>query len=667
MPDWSYRTFFRPLMFKLPPETARDFTLRLFGGLGRSLFGAFVIRTFGHMELSPLLEGKLGGVPIRYPVGLSGSLDMHGYAERGLAQIGFGYAEVGPVTLEDRSACLRIDRDVSRETLIYSDSGASDGVQRIEARLKRSRTKQPRFIRLRSSDDSSPSAIPDELAALAIRLTPYASGWFVELPAFCWQEGEKLPTELLEGIYSRLAAVRSELPILLCLPLELSQAHLEPLLGELKKQPWNGVVIDDAIRTERGFEIGPEGKGHALRLLEQIRPRLSPGLTIVCKAGVNEPQDALDLMEAGADCVQLHAGLVYSGPGLPKRVNEAVLYERMQASSAEQERPESRPSFWRSWGWMCLLGIGMIVGGLLAWLVAITSVLLPYDEEYLGIRGSELRQLYPRLLRFMSHDRITLAGTMVSIGVIYFLLGRYGLRAGLHWARTAAVASCAVGFASFFLYLGYGYFDPLHAMAAVLLFPMFLMSLRSRGDRALVHPPNRKNDRAWLLGQWGQLMMVVLGFAFAIGGLVISGVGITGVFVPTDLDYICMGTDELKGINDRLLPMIAHDRAGFGGALFCDSIAILGTALWGIRQNERWVWWLFLIGGVPGFWGAFSVHLAIGYTDFVHLLPAYFALAVYVAGLILLYPFLMRGRPTAYARDQTDYKREAEGTVRTVR
>lgn len=639
MPDWSYRTLFRPLLFRLPPEKARDFTLRVFGGLGRSPFGSFVIRTFGHMEMSSLLEGRLGGVPIKYPVGLSGNLDRHGYAERALAQIGFGYAELGPVSLENRSAGLRIERDAERETLIYSDAEANDGVQAIEKRLVRSRSKLPRFIRLLASSAALPSEAGAEFGTLAQRLSPYSSGWFVELPASCWSNTNEDLAGLLEEIYRLVKNVRPDLPVLLCVPLDIGEKELDSLLCTLMNGGWSGIVIDDVVRTERGFEMGPKGKEVALRLLEKIKPCFTGGETIVCKAGVHEPQDALDLMRAGADFVQLHSGLVYSGPGLPKRVNEAVLYERMQDSPSE--RSEAMPSFWQSWGWMCLLGIGMIAGGIIAWLIAVNSVLLPYDEDYLGIRGSDISDRYPRLLNFMSHDRITLAGTMISIGIIYYLLGRYGLSKGLHWAKTAATASCAVGFASFFLYLGYGYFDPLHATAAVLLFPMFLLSLRSRGDKTLVHPPNLRNDRAWLLGQWGQLMMVVLGFAFAIGGLVISGVGITGVFVRTDLAYLCMGTDEIRSFNDRLISAIAHDRAGFGGALFCDAIAILGTALWGIRQNERWIWWLFLLGGIPGFWGAFSVHAMIGYTDFVHLLPAYFALVVYISGLVLLYPYLM--------------------------
>ncbi|MDI4649656.1 hypothetical protein [Cohnella hashimotonis] len=35
-----------------------------------------------------------------------------------------------------------------------------------------------------------------------------------------------------------------------------------------------------------------------------------------------------------------------------------------------------------------------------------------------------------------------------------------------------------------------------------------------------------------------------------------------------------------------------------------------------------------------------SVHYGIGYTDFIHLLPAWFAFVLYLAGLVLLYPYM---------------------------
>ena len=165
------------------------------------------------------------------------------------------------------------------------------------------------------------------------------------------------------------------------------------------------------------------------------------------------------------------------------------------------------------------------------------------------------------------------------------MLSMFGMRYELHWAKTAVVASAAIGFGSFFLYLGYGYFDPLHALSAALLFPMFLFGMRAGGGCILVQKPNVRNSREWYWAQWGQLLLVSLGLAFAVGAIVITAVGITNVFVPQDLDYLCLSPQDLNAFNDRLIPLIAHDRAGFGGALFSLSIVFLAAALWGIREG----------------------------------------------------------------------------------
>ena len=40
----------------------------------------------------------------------------------------------------------------------------------------------------------------------------------------------------------------------------------------------------------------------------------------------------------------------------------------------------------------------------------------------------QLEGINPRLLAFMTHDRVTLAGTMVTIGVLYLQLSLSGVR-----------------------------------------------------------------------------------------------------------------------------------------------------------------------------------------------------------------------------------------------
>lgn len=158
-----------------------------------------------------------------------------------------------------------------------------------------------------------------------------------------------------------------------------------------------------------------------------------------------------------------------------------------------------------------------------------------------------------------------------------------------------------------------------------------------------IHSPiskNRRNTREWKRALWGQLCFVILGFSFVIGGIVISTIGTTSIFVPTDIEFICMPPEMLNEINSRLIPVIAHDRAGFGSALFSVGLLVLMTALWGYYEGAHWVWKTLLFGGIPAFSAGILTHFFIGYTTFIHLFPAYFALVIYILGLILSKDFL---------------------------
>lgn len=656
MPDWSYQTIFRPILFKLPALLARDITLKSFGLMGRMPLGSFMIRTMGHLEMSPVLSGHIRDIKVNYPVGLNGAVDPHGEATRSLAQVGFGFTEVGPITLEEIRCTKPILRDVKRETIIYPNPYVNDGIERISKRVKKS-SNLPNLLmfRLRPTIGQSPQEASEEVVGMMQKVEENAAGFYLDCIDHGWSLEEMIM--IVENVLSFVREQQVKKSVFLYIPLDYSFAGLEELFSTLSSKQYfdlDGFVVGDTIKTNEGYEVGYDGKPYSIDKARKIRELSSDNYVIIASAGVHQPQDALDLLEAGADYIQLHSGLVYSGPGLPKRVNEAILYDRLQKTQpppsalthpkSSTKSPAISPtedSFWKDWGWMCLLGVGMIIGGVLAWIIAVTTVLLPYDEAYLGMTREAIQELNPKLLSFMSHDRVTLAGTMISIGIIYFFLGRFGLRYQLHWSKVALLISGIVGFSSFFLYFGYGYFDPLHAIVAAILLPMFIVSLRNRGDKTLKGQPNLYNNRNWYLAQWGQLMFVMLGFGLAIGGLTISMIGITNVFVHEDLIYLQTTAVELNKMNRQLLPLIAHDRAGFGGALFSNAIAILATALWGIQEGKRWIWWMFLLGGLPGFVAGFWVHWDIVYTDFIHLIPAYFVFFLYVAGLILLYPYLM--------------------------
>ena len=354
---------------------------------------------------------------------------------------------------------------------------------------------------------------------------------------------------------------------------------------------------------------------------------------------MHEPAHALELLKAGANLVQIDSGLVYSGPGLPKRINDVLLHDRRDDTSADTARP---PAPEQSWFWTLLLGVSMLLGGVLALLIAMTRVVLPYDEVHAGMTRAQLLAVNDRLLAFMAHDRVSLAGTMMAVGVLYISLSVFGIRRGLHWARVTVLASAFSGFGSFFFFLGFGYFDPFHAFVTAILFQFLLLALHARlgPPASWPAPPNLHNDWRWRWSLWGQLLFIIQGAALFTGGLVIAWVGITSVFVPEDLEFMRTTSEALLAANPRLLPLVAHDRATFGGMLVACGLAVLLPALWGYRQGCRWLWWTFLIAGMCGYVAAIGVHLAVGYTNHWHLTPAFAGLTFLVIGLALSYPYL---------------------------
>jgi hypothetical protein len=377
-----------------------------------------------------------------------------------------------------------------------------------------------------------------------------------------------------------------------------------------------------------------------------MRQRSGNGLFLIASGGVHEPEDVLALRHAGADLVEVDTGLVYSGPGLPRRINDALLFEetRNAAAPARTERPAEM-----SWLWTLLMGGGMLLGSVLALAVAATRVILPYDEAYLGISRAALASFHPRLLDFMAHDRVSLAGAMVAIGVMYVGLSLYGVRRGLHWAQKTICISAFTGFASFFLFLGFDYLDPLHAFVTLALLQLLLLGVHARLGTYIptVRPPGR-GDRAWRRSLWGQLVLIIHAAGLLGAGLTISAIGVTHVFVHEDLEYMETTAEALRAFHPRLLPLVAHDRATLGGMLLAAGWAFLLPALWGFRNGSAWLWWTLLAAGLPAYTAAILVHYTVGYTSPMHLLPVFSGLGLLTLGLALSYSYLCdTGPPTA--------------------
>jgi hypothetical protein len=98
--------------------------------------------------------------------------------------------------------------------------------------------------------------------------------------------------------------------------------------------------------------------------------------------------------------------------------------------------------------------------------------------------------------------------------------------------------------------------------------------------------------------RYGRACLIATGAGLALAGLVIVTLGSSWVFVPQDLEFIGLSRAELDRINPRLVPLIAHDRAGFGGGLLTTGV-LVALCAWYARPSRAFSQAIALAGVLP--------------------------------------------------------------------
>jgi len=287
-------------------------------------------------------------------------------------------------------------------------------------------------------------------------------------------------------------------------------------------------------------------------------------------------------------------------------------------------------------------GMSLLLSGTFALFLSATGHFLPHDVEFLGMFPDELCAINEcRIVHFMFHDRVSFGGAIIAVGVLYLWLAEFPLKAREPWAWWLLLLSGIVGFSSFLAYLGYGYLDTWHGLATLALLPCFAVGMArsyrelptSSSPRCLLVPgmPLELHSRAGL----GRLLLLGTSIGLVGAGCTIMLVGMTTVFVPQDLAYMGMTYAEIDAVNPRLVPLIAHDRAGFGGGVACGGITLL-FVIWCAKPSRSW-WQVLAIAGFVGFSMAIGIHPIVGYNDALHLAPAVLGAVTFAAGLALTY------------------------------
>lgn len=558
MPDYTY-VMYRPLVTRLLPATlARDLTVKAVALQGRFAWGRRLFAWMAAARPSPQNAKTVMGIRFSSPVGVGPHIDLTGEAVAMWRYLGAGFTIVGPV-----------GGNSGRHTeLVHSECrvvvGADDAARIDELRLTR---RGPVFV-----------AVADEDTEL-----PEADGYVVPL-------GVRLQTDR---------------PVLAQLPVSASPSDAKEALDA----GCAGVLL-----TGVDGHYGPFLRAQALNLTRELREQY-PDAVIIAGPGIMTPADAVEALAAGADLLALFEGLVYAGPGLPRRINTEVL--------SPPRLPSAPP-------------VGVVPAPAVTGVLGVALLLVVHAISRLLSPVPSLEKLGP----FVFHNRVNLAGGLVCLALLWAWLAWKPLRAGHSWAWWTLLFSGATAAAAFLAaHLATNSADTGATLVLLVATAAFFCSLalcRPGPIRALTVP----GALAWLWSPAGRgrLLLAMTAVGLLTGGAMITVVGHSGVFVPQDIGYL----GKVDDLSSEMLAFIAADRLAFGAALLSSGIALLAVVWCALRPGARDVAVLVGCAVMAALVPAIGIHPVIGYNDVVHLTP-FVAIGVYcIGGVVLLWRPLTR-------------------------
>jgi dihydroorotate dehydrogenase len=344
-----YRTLLRPILFRLPPETAHELALHsLPVVLGARLARDFIAARFNRFDF-----GKLDrfGLTFANPLGLAAGFDKNGIALDALAALGFGHIEAGTVTYQAQpgNAKPRLFRLPLDKALINRAGFNNDGAGAFVERASRHRPGCVLGVSIgKSRAASNDEAVEDYVKCfetvypvadyIAVNVSSPNTPGLREL-----QRAEQLET-LLSALQQRNRELAEQgsrpriMPLLVKLAPDLNQQELELIVDVAKCAHVDGIIATNTTIERGNLQTSPDrvaacGAGglsgaplrsHSTRMIANLF-RLSAGsMILVGVGGIFTAADAWEKICAGASLVQLYTGFIYQGPTIAREINRGL-------------------------------------------------------------------------------------------------------------------------------------------------------------------------------------------------------------------------------------------------------------------------------------------------------------------------------------------------------
>lgn len=340
-----YKDFIFPRLAKQDPEKAHYSAIGLLKFAHKIPFVPAILRMLYAVH-DKRLERNVFGLHFKNPVGLAAGFDKNALWVDELADLGFGFIEIGTVTPRAQmgNEKPRLFRLLEDEAIInrmgFNNEGSFEAAKHL-------RERKSKIIvggnigknKLTENDD----AVYDYLKAFN-DLYPYVDYFVVNVSSpntpglRDLQEKEPLKY-ILKSLQRDNGRKSKHKPILLKIAPDLTNEQLDDIIEIVLESRITGVIATNTTISRDGLntdnqtvaEIGAGGlSGRPLtkrstEVIRYLHQKSKGAFPIIGVGGIYSAEDAIEKLEAGASLVQIYSGFIYEGPALTKKICKGIL------------------------------------------------------------------------------------------------------------------------------------------------------------------------------------------------------------------------------------------------------------------------------------------------------------------------------------------------------
>lgn len=334
----------KPLLFKFDPE---DIHHVVTGGLraANRIWGVKSILKNTCQFEDKRLEREFFGLKFKNPVGLAAGFDKNAAMVEELAELGFGFIEVGTVTPlpqpgNEKPRMFRLPAD---EAIINRMGFNNQGVDVVAERLRLIDRKGLIIGGNIGKNKATPNedAVSDYIKCFD-RLFDVVDYFVVNVsspntPGLRELQEKEPLKNILNTLQQRNRKNDVSRPILLKIAPDLTNSQLDDIIEIVNETKIAGVIATNTTISRQGLassEVlskesgGLSGKPLSRRSTEVIRylsEHSNRSFVIIGVGGIHSPEDAIEKIRAGASLIQIYTGFIYEGPVLVKRILKGLL------------------------------------------------------------------------------------------------------------------------------------------------------------------------------------------------------------------------------------------------------------------------------------------------------------------------------------------------------